>query len=108
VFTLLLVLVCHSAKAEIYSSPLLREAEGLVDIIPQQSKDLTKNFLSQRRLTSETNMNMVNRDGSADTRSPNSSVEALKILAQAEFNLGNYHASNQYLNEAIELTQQYT
>ncbi|GAL11403.1 hypothetical protein JCM19233_2389 [Vibrio astriarenae] len=52
---------------------------------------MTKNFLSQRRLKAETNMNMVNRDGNADTRSPTSSVEALKILAQAEYNLGNYH-----------------
>ncbi|MDR9830132.1 tetratricopeptide repeat protein [Vibrio sp. FNV 38] len=107
-FIFVCALVTTSVQADIYSSPILREAESLVDIIPLQSRELTKNFLSQRRLTTEANTNMVNRDGNTDTRSPISSVEALKILAKAEFNLGNYHASNQNLEEAIAITGNYS
>ncbi|MGL6261054.1 tetratricopeptide repeat protein [Vibrio sp. WXL103] len=102
---LLLAITAYPVAAEIYSTPLLREAEGLVDIIPQQSKEITSNYLANRRLKVETNTNMTNRDGNADTRSPTTSVEALKILAKAEFNLANYTDANLRLEEAIALTE---
>ena len=74
------------AHADISTTPVLREAEGLVDIIPDHSRLLTENFLNTRSLKINTNDNKVNRDSNSETRSPSSTVEALKILAKANFN----------------------
>ncbi|MFA0373179.1 tetratricopeptide repeat protein, partial [Vibrio sp. 10N.222.54.F6] len=40
-------------------------------------------------------------------RTPNSSIDAYKILAKAEYNLGNIHIAIQHIDKAFELAKTY-
>lgn len=98
------------AAATLYSSAMLNEANGLVDIVPKQSKQLATRYLSQRTLSDKTEQSpsSVSRDESdSRTRSPGSTIDALRILAHAEFNLGNPRAALQHLTEAKQLATTY-
>lgn len=101
-----LFITTQVAATTLYSSAMLSEANGLVDIVPKQSKQLASRYLAQRTLSDKTEQSpsSVSRDESdSRTRSPGSSIDALRILAHAEFNLGNSRAALQHLTEAKQL-----
>ncbi|MCW8333393.1 tetratricopeptide repeat protein [Vibrio sp. SCSIO 43135] len=106
---LLFLIIClftPMSYATIYSSPMLNEANNLVDIVPLQAKALATNYLTQRELTTrgEKSPSTISRDeADSRNRTPSSSIDALKILAQAEFNLNNARAANMHLEEAERL-----
>ena len=89
---LIFLLPALVSASTVYSSAMLSEADSLVNIVPKQSKILASNYLTQRKLMaqSEKGPSTMSRDDS-DTRfrTPSSTIDALKILARAEFNLGN-------------------
>ena len=110
---LCIVLVMFSGWATastIYSSPMLNEANNLVDIVPKQAKNLATNYLTQRRLAdkAEKTPSSISRDETdSRIRTPGASIDALNILAKAEFNLGDQPAALQALTQAEELSRVY-
>ena len=92
-FGLLVLLLSSQVMAStVYSSAMLNEASTLVDIVPKQSKQLATSYLAQRKLTDQTEKSpsAISRDDSdSRVRTPGGTIDALKILARAEFNLGN-------------------
>lgn len=105
-----LFITTQVAASTLYSSAMLNEASGLVDIVPKQSKQLANRYLTQRTLSDKTEQSpsSVSRDESdSRTRSPGSTIDALRILARAEFNLGNPRAALQHLSEAEQLAKNY-
>ena len=108
--SLLVALFPLATQATIYTSPTLNEANGLIDISPNQAKSLATQYLNQRKLADKTEKNpsTISRDETdSRIRTPGSTVDALQILAQAEFNLRNFNAAIQTLNQAELLTRQY-
>nr|WP_047045582.1 tetratricopeptide repeat protein [Vibrio mexicanus] len=108
---MLLSLASFWAQASLsYTSPQLNEANGLVDIVPMQAKVLTNNYLAERSLSdkSEKSPSLVTREETdSRIRTPSNTVDAYQILARAEFNLENFRASINYLDKALELTEEY-
>jgi len=109
-FLLVFLLSSHSMASPVYTSPTLNEANSLVEIVPKQARRLASDFLSQRKLSnnSENSPSAISRD-EADNRirTPGATIDALSILADAEFNLGNPKAALKHLAEAKTLTEIY-
>lgn len=104
------LLSTSATAANIYSSQMLTEADNLVEIVPNQAKLLTTTYLTQRRLSArgEKSPSSISRDETdSRLRTPGSTIDALKILAQAEFNLGNTRNALLRIQEAEQLTQKY-
>ncbi|MGC9422560.1 tetratricopeptide repeat protein [Vibrio sp.] len=98
------------AYAAVYSSPMLNEAYSLIDISPIQAKALAQDYLQQRKLAdkAEKNPASISRDETdSRIRTPGSSIEAIKILANAEFRLGHREAAFEWLENAKQLAIQY-
>lgn len=94
----------------IYSSAVLNEASGVVDVVPAQARQLVQNFLEQRDLIGQTEQspNALSRDDSESrTRSPGSTIDALRILSKAEYNLHNPRNALLHLEQAEELAAKY-
>lgn len=109
-FSLALLSLSAFAHGAINSSPTLNEAESLIDISPQQAKEMANGYLSDRKMaeTVEQKPSTIARDETdSRIRTPGNTVEAIKILAQAEFNLGYSVAAYRLLDEAYELTQRF-
>ncbi|PMJ88452.1 hypothetical protein [Vibrio sp. 10N.261.55.A7] len=109
-FCFIVCLFSISANATVYSSATLNEASSSLDIVPAQAKALTLNYLSQRKLITDPSENpsAMNRDENDSTlRTPASTIDALTILAQAEYKLGNTTAAFTHLNEASQLAEKY-
>lgn len=107
---LLMLFSSWSHAATIYSSPMLNEANNLIEIMPKQAKQIVLHYLSQRRLSerAETPTSSMSREETdSRLRTPGSSIDALSILAQVEFNLGDFAASQHALDQAEELAQRY-
>lgn len=107
---LVLFLTTHAIANPVYTSPTLNEANNLVDIVPQQARQLASDYLAQRKLSdsSEKSPAAISRDESdSRIRTPGATIDALSILADAEFNLGNPQAALKHLAEAKALTQTY-
>lgn len=108
---ILLLLVSQATVANtIYSSVVLTEANNLVEVVPQRAKQLVTDYLNQRKLTdqSEQSPSASSRDNSeGQTRTPGSTIDALRILALAEYHLGNQHSALKKLSEASALAQSY-
>ncbi|MGF1739553.1 tetratricopeptide repeat protein [Vibrio profundum] len=93
-----------------YGSPVLEEAHQLLGFLPQQSKKLTENFLYQRTLADMTvrNLSPLPRNTvEGNIRTPSSSIDALQILARAEFTLHQYPQAFLQLQQAKDLAQKY-
>lgn len=108
--TLLLMVSSPLMASTIYSSPSLNEANSLVNIVPKQAKQLATNYLNQRTLSDKTEQSPsgISRDETdGRTRTPGSTIDALRILARAEFNIGNLHGAQKYLQEAKALAETY-
>ncbi|WP_406731732.1 tetratricopeptide repeat protein [Vibrio scophthalmi] len=107
---LLLLLSPMSFATPVYTSPILNEANSLIDIVPKQARQLALDFLTQRTLTNnaEKSPSAISRDEADNrVRSPGASIDALKILADAEFNLGNPKLALAHLDEAKALAKLY-
>ncbi|PNH81041.1 hypothetical protein C1N27_08540 [Vibrio diazotrophicus] len=109
-FSLALFFFSVFSQAATYSSPTLNEAESLIEISPQQAKELTSEYLTVRKMAekSEQNPSTVARDETdSRLRTPASTVAAMKILAQAEFNLGYPIAAFRLLDDAFNTAQEF-
>ncbi|MCU8559860.1 tetratricopeptide repeat protein [Vibrio vulnificus] len=107
-FAVLFLLICWQVSASPLSSVLLTEAEQLIEIEPEQAKRIVQNYLTQRELTDnqEKSPSAISREDADRTlRTPSGSVEAYKILAQAEFALGNQRSALMQLETATQLSQ---
>lgn len=107
---LLLLSISPWVKAAVYASPQLNEAHGLLEISPIQAKNLVEEYLEQRKLadkTEKTPSNISRDETDNRIRTPSSSIDALKILATAEFVLGNTQTAFDTLNEAKQLAQEH-
>lgn len=94
----------------LYSSAVLSEANSLVNIVPKQAKQLATDYLTQRTLTDKTEKSpsAISRDeADSRTRTPGGTIDALRILARAEFNLGNELEALSLLKEAKSLAETY-
>lgn len=94
----------------LYSSALLNEANSLVDIVPKQAKQLATDYLTQRTLTDKTEKSpsAISRDeADSRTRTPGGTIDALRILARAEFRLGNQVEALDLLKQAKNLAETY-
>lgn len=92
------------------SSPELRDANLLLHISPEDAQIAIKHYLKDKPL-----YNMVGNspssvnhgDRNSEFRSPKSTVEALEILAQAEFKLGQKQTALSTLKQAIGIANHY-
>ncbi len=111
VFILSLCLLSTIALANgyTYTSAELNEASLLLDISPQQTKQLMTTYLTERKLatTTEQSPSTASRN-ETDTRirTPRSTVEALQILADAEFLLGRKDQAMSHIAEAKKLAKE--
>ncbi len=97
--------------ATILSSALLNEAQQLVEIEPSQARQAVTNYLLQRELIERSEGDgpsaMSREETDRSIRTPSSSIEAYKIIAQANYALGDVSAAIKNLNEAQLLAQKY-
>ncbi|MDK9776140.1 MULTISPECIES: tetratricopeptide repeat protein [Vibrio] len=97
--------------ATILSSALLNEAQQLAEIEPSQAKQAAKNYLLQRELTDRKENGspsaMSREETDRSIRTPSSTIEAHKIIAQAEYAMGNIKGAIDNLNEAERLATEY-
>ncbi|OEE78953.1 tetratricopeptide repeat protein [Vibrio genomosp. F6] len=108
----LLLLFCallsSGVNATIYSSPQLNDANKLVEISPIQAKKIASNYLVQRQLSDQSDKSLTalsREEADNRLRSPRASIDAYKVLAKAEFNLGNTRQALEQLDLASTLTQ---
>ncbi|WP_394247926.1 tetratricopeptide repeat protein [Vibrio profundi] len=102
--------ISAAVNATVYSSTLLNEANKLIEIDPSQSKQIATSYLNQRKLTdqSEKSPTAISReDADNSIRTPGGSIDAYKILARAEYNLGNVRSAIQTLALADKLAKKY-
>ena len=101
----------RAAFAETISgTPMLEEAYRLLSFLPKQSKTLANNYISQRTLANISNRTfspITHNKSDTTVRTPSGTIDALQILAQAEFNMHNYNAAFQQLVKAESLAKQY-
>ncbi len=105
-----LLLASSWAQATIYSSPMLNEASGLVEVSPLQAKKMAQQYLNERHLAEKQEKHpatIVRDEADSRTRTPGSTVDALMILALALDNLGEHEQAQQILRDANALTEQY-
>ncbi|MBW3694314.1 tetratricopeptide repeat protein [Vibrio sp. T187] len=99
-----------AVNATVYSSTLLNEANKLIEIDPNRSKHIAANYLNQRTLSDqrEKSPTAISREETDNSiRTPSGSIDAYKILAQAEYNLGNTRTAIQTLAAAEKLAKKY-
>ncbi len=105
------LLLAQTSHATILSSVLLNEAQQLAEIDPSQARQAATNYLLQRELVehseSEGPSAMSREETDSNIRTPNSTIEAYKIIAQANYALGDVSAAIKNLNEAQLLSQKY-
>ncbi|MGL4224541.1 MAG: tetratricopeptide repeat protein [Vibrio sp.] len=108
--TLVSMLLATGLQAAIYTSPMLNEADGLVEISPLQAKKIAQQYLNERHLAEkiENHPAAIARDEpDSRMRTPSSSVDAMMILAQALDNLADHPSAQLILIDAQALTEQY-
>ncbi|MFA0628984.1 tetratricopeptide repeat protein [Vibrio sp. 10N.222.49.A3] len=110
VVSLFILSLSTSVNASVYSSALLNEANNLVEIEPSQAKRIANSYLTLRILSDqrEKSPSAISREeADSSIRTPNSSIDAYKILAKAEFNQGNIRIAIQHIDKASELAKTY-
>ncbi len=105
-----IVLQSQTALAKVYTSPILNEAANLVEIDPKKAKQIATKFLIKRKMT-ETILkepsSLTREDTDNSLRTPNSSIDALHILAHAETLLGASRNAFLHLENAERLAKNY-
>ncbi|PWI34482.1 hypothetical protein DI392_05065 [Vibrio albus] len=95
--------------AEIPTSPILDEAEKLVDIAPARAKQITQNYLSARKLVSDSQEISASRENAEKTiRTPNTTVIALQVLARSRLALKDARGALNAIDEAVSVAQHHT
>lgn len=107
----LCLLLAQPLHATILSSALLNEAQQLAEIDPLQAKQAAKNYLLQRELTERQDngspSSMSREETDRSIRTPSSTIEAHKIIAQADYTMGNIRSAINNLDEAERLANEY-
>ena len=107
----LCLLLAQPLHATILSSALLNEAQQLAEIEPSQAKQAAKNYLLQRELTERQENGspsaMSREETDRSIRTPSSTIEAHKIIAQADYAMGNIRSAINNLDEAKRLAKEY-
>lgn len=107
----LCLLLAQPLHATILSSALLNEAQQLAEIEPSQAKQAAKNYLLQRELIERQENGspsaMSREETDRSIRTPSSTIEAHKIIAQADYAMGNIRSAINNLNEAERLAKEY-
>lgn len=107
----LCLLLTQPLHATILSSALLNEAQQLAEIDPVQAKQAAKNYLLQRELTERQDngspSSMSREETDRSIRTPSSTIEAHKIIAQADYTMGNIRSAINNLDEAERLANEY-
>ncbi|MET2848453.1 tetratricopeptide repeat protein [Vibrio owensii] len=107
----LCLLLAQPLHATILSSALLNEAQQLAEIDPVQAKQAAKNYLFQRELTERQDngspSSMSREETDRSIRTPSSTIEAHKIIAQADYTMGNIRSAINNLDEAERLANEY-
>ncbi|CAE6923848.1 hypothetical protein ACOMICROBIO_NCLOACGD_02926 [Vibrio sp. B1ASS3] len=107
----LCLLLAQPLHATILSSALLNEAQQLAEIDPVQAKQAAKNHLLQRELTERQDngspSSMSREETDRSIRTPSSTIEAHKIIAQADYTMGNIRSAINNLDEAERLANEY-
>ncbi|MDA0382106.1 tetratricopeptide repeat protein [Vibrio owensii] len=107
----LCLLLAQPLHATILSSALLNEAQQLAEIDPAQAKQAAKNYLLQRELTERQDngspSSMSREETDRSIRTPSSTIEAHKIIAQADYTMGNIRSAINNLDEAERLANEY-
>ena len=107
----LFLLLAQPLHATILSSALLNEAQQLAEIEPSQAKQAAKNYLLQRELTERQENGspsaMSREETDRSIRTPSSTIEAHKIIAQADYAMGNIRSAINNLDEAKRLAKEY-
>ncbi|WP_162062603.1 tetratricopeptide repeat protein [Vibrio taketomensis] len=108
---LFVLLLSASSMAEsVFTSPTLNEANNLVEIVPKQAHQLAYDYISQRKLSnqSDNSPSSITRDDADNrTRTPGATIDALMILAESAYNIGNVDEAFRHLKEAINLSEVY-
>ncbi|MGR5124570.1 tetratricopeptide repeat protein [Vibrio harveyi] len=108
---LLCLLLAQPLHATILSSALLNEAQQLAEIEPSQAKQAAKNYLLQRELIERQENGspsaMSREETDRSIRTPSSTIEAHKIIAQADYAMGNIRSAINNLDEAERLAKEY-
>ncbi|GLT15589.1 tetratricopeptide repeat protein [Vibrio algivorus] len=96
-------------QAKVYLSPILNEAHKFLSVTPEQSLDITKRYISTRKLVSTKNQDYtLSREGSEKTiRTPSTTIEALQIMASAYYALGSENLAFITLKEAEAIAIKY-
>ncbi|MGR5399072.1 tetratricopeptide repeat protein [Vibrio harveyi] len=107
----LCLLLAQPLHATILSSALLNEAQQLAEIEPSQAKHAAKNYLLQRELIERQENGspsaMSREETDRSIRTPSSTIEAHKIIAQADYAMGNIRSAINNLDEAERLAKEY-
>ncbi|MED5502867.1 MAG: tetratricopeptide repeat protein [Pseudomonadota bacterium] len=107
----LCLFLAQPLHATILSSALLNEAQQLAEIEPSQAKQAAKNYLLQRELTERQENGspsaMSREETDRSIRTPSSTIEAHKIIAQADYAMGNIRSAINNLDEAKRLAKEY-
>ncbi|AMF98565.1 tetratricopeptide repeat protein [Vibrio harveyi] len=107
----LCLLLAQPLHATILSSALLNEAQQLAEIEPSQAKQAAKNYLLQRELIERQENGspsaMSREETDRSIRTPSSTIEAHKIIAQADYAMGNIRSAINNLDEAERLAKEY-
>ncbi len=105
------LLLAQPLHATILSSALLNEAQQLAEIDPSQARQAATNYLLQRELIERSESDgpsaMSREETDRSIRTPSSSIEAYKIIAQANYAMGDISAAIKSLNQAQQLSQKY-
>ncbi|MGX9418757.1 tetratricopeptide repeat protein [Vibrio sp. RC27] len=111
VLNLLLMSFLPKVFAVEFASPSIEEARLMLDISPKQAQRLSQDFLDNRRISGRIKQNAsdgVNSSSTNPIRTPNNSIEALEILTQAWWQLGDKNKSQRYLEQAKEVAQRFS
>ncbi|MGR5237442.1 tetratricopeptide repeat protein [Vibrio alfacsensis] len=107
----LCLLLAQPLHATILSSALLNEAQQLAEFAPSQAKQAAKNYLLQRELTERQEngspSTMSREETDLSIRTPSSTIEAHKIIAQADYVMGDFRSAIENLDEAMRLAKEY-
>ncbi|MGY0617256.1 tetratricopeptide repeat protein [Vibrio sp. FJH11] len=105
------LLLAQPLHATILSSALLNEAQQLAEIDPSKARQAATNYLMQRELIerseSDSPSAMSREETDRSIRTPSSTIEAFKIIAQANYTMGDVSAAIKNLNEAQVLAKKY-
>ncbi|WP_117233561.1 tetratricopeptide repeat protein [Vibrio maerlii] len=108
--TLMIALTSPLSMAKVFSSPILEEANQLVEIEPLRAKTITENYLSKRKLLGRNTSNqsaVTSEERDTDVRTPNATIDALVILARSKFETGDMRGAIHHLDKAQLLANEY-